>query len=221
MTEEPDEPELQPEPIVVSPGSADFRLVRFGGFEEIFGRRLPIWMGGVTLAVAGFLIVKYSIGAGLLSPAVRVIPGLLFGGRLIAGAEVARRQAEAVRDPRIAQALAGAGIAGLYGSIVAAATLYGLVGSATAFAGLVAVTALAGRTVAPLRRSERGVGPAGRADCAGAGRLGSPRRAAALRLSGARRRRMCALGRSQRWWWLGAAALAGGLGWRPVLVEAV
>ena len=31
------------------------------GFEELFGRRLPIWAGGVTLAVAGFLIVKYSI----------------------------------------------------------------------------------------------------------------------------------------------------------------
>lgn len=52
-------------------------------FEDIFGRRLPIWAGGVTLAVAGFLIVKYSIDAGLLSPITRVIMGLIFGTALI------------------------------------------------------------------------------------------------------------------------------------------
>ena len=29
-------------------------------FEEIFGRRLPIWAGGITLAVAGVFLVRYS-----------------------------------------------------------------------------------------------------------------------------------------------------------------
>src|SRR3546814_13546395 len=51
-------------------------------FEELFGRRLPIWAGGVTLAVAGVLLVKYSIDAGLLPPLVRVVLGLLFGGEI-------------------------------------------------------------------------------------------------------------------------------------------
>lgn len=68
------------------------RRVGGAGFEDIFGRRLPIWAGGVTLAIAGFLIVKYSIQAGLLSPLVRVVLGLLFGGGLIGGAEAALRR---------------------------------------------------------------------------------------------------------------------------------
>jgi uncharacterized membrane protein len=34
-------------------------------FEELFGRRLPIWAGGITLAIAGVLIVKYAVDIGL------------------------------------------------------------------------------------------------------------------------------------------------------------
>jgi len=55
------------------------------GFEELFGTKLPIWGGGITLAVAGLFIVKYSIDAGLLSPAVRVVLGLLFAAALVIG----------------------------------------------------------------------------------------------------------------------------------------
>ncbi|WP_174286695.1 hypothetical protein [Sphingomonas bacterium] len=66
----PDEP--APDLAIASvpdPFMADEPAVARGfGFEDIFGRRLPIWAGGVTLAVAGFLIVKYSIDAGLLYP---------------------------------------------------------------------------------------------------------------------------------------------------------
>jgi uncharacterized membrane protein len=61
------------------------------GFEEMFGRKLPIWAGGVTLAIAGMLIVKYSIDAGLVSPLVRVIAGLLFGTALTGAAVLALR----------------------------------------------------------------------------------------------------------------------------------
>lgn len=56
----------------------DAEPARTFSFEDLFGRRLPIWAGGITLAVAGVLIVKYSIDAGLLSPLVRVLLGLLF-----------------------------------------------------------------------------------------------------------------------------------------------
>ncbi|MDQ3478394.1 MAG: DUF2339 domain-containing protein, partial [Pseudomonadota bacterium] len=70
-------------------------------FEELFGRRLPIWAGGITLAIAGMFIVKLSIDSGLLTPPIRVIAGLLFGTVLIAAAEVAYRQEHRVRDPRV------------------------------------------------------------------------------------------------------------------------
>jgi uncharacterized membrane protein len=112
-------------------------------FEDIFGRRLPIWAGGITLAIAGLLIVKYSIDAGLLSPSVRVIGGLLFGSVLIGAAELAYRFEERVGDERVRQALAGAGIATLYGAVLVAANLYGLIGPGPAFIGMAAITALA------------------------------------------------------------------------------
>ena len=113
------------------------------GFEELFGRRLPIWAGGVTLAVAGFLIVKYSIDAGLLSPLVRVILGALFGTALIVAAEAALRGDLVVRDARVRQSLAGAGIATLYATILVAANVYGLIGPLSAFLAMALVTLLA------------------------------------------------------------------------------
>lgn len=188
------------------------------GFEDVFGRRLPIWAGGITLAVAGVLIVKYSIDAGLISPAVRVLMGLVFGGGLIGAAGWARRRADQVPDPRIAQALAGAGIASLYGSVVAAATLYGLIGSATAFAGLVGVTALAAGLSLRFGAPSAVLGLLGGLAApalVGSGPPDVPLLSAylALVVGG-----LCALGRSQRWWWLGAAALVGGFGWGVVLL---
>lgn len=112
-------------------------------FEELFGRQLPIWAGGITLAVAGFFLVRYAIDVGLLSPAVRVAMGLVFGLGLIAGAEFAHRFKDRVADPRVPQALSGAGLAVLYASVFLAGTFYGLIGTSTAFVGLALVTAAA------------------------------------------------------------------------------
>ena len=111
--------------------------------EDIFGRRLPIWVGGITLAIAGVLLVRYSIEAGLVTPPVRVAMAFLFGLVLFAGAEFTYRKAEAVNDPRICQALAGAGLATLYAAFYLAGTQYGLIGQTLAFVGLAAVTAAA------------------------------------------------------------------------------
>jgi len=112
-------------------------------FEDIFGRLLPIWAGGVTLAVAGFFLVKFSIEQGLLGPQVRVALGFLFGGLLLGGAEIAYRQEHRLADERVRQALAGAGLATLYASFYLAGSLYGLVGSTIAFLGLAGVTGAA------------------------------------------------------------------------------
>lgn len=109
-------------------------------FEDFFGRLLPIWAGGIALAVAGFFLVRYSIEQGLLGPQVRVALGFLFGGVLLGGAELAYRQEQRVSDPRVRQALAGAGLATLYASFYLAGSQYGLIGSAVAFLGLAGVT---------------------------------------------------------------------------------
>src|SRR3546814_6928900 len=52
-------------------------------FETLFGKTLPIWAGGITLAIAGVLIVRYAIDLGffarVFTPGVQVIAGILFG----------------------------------------------------------------------------------------------------------------------------------------------
>ena len=188
------------------------------GFEDIFGRYLPIWAGGVTLAVAGFLIVKYSIDAGLLSPTIRVILGLLFGTGLIAGAEVALRSHRFVIDDRIRQALAGAGIATLYASILVAANVYFLVDPMTAFVGLAIVTALAAGLSLRFGAPSAVLGLVGGLAApalVGADSPNVPLLATYLAFTVGG---LCALGRSQRWWWLGALAVAGGFGWGMLLI---
>lgn len=218
---------VEPEEVVVAPVEVPpARAVRrpeprpapHFSFEDIFGRYLPIWAGGVTLAVAGFLIVKYSIDAGLLSPLVRVICGLLFGGGLIAAAEVALRKADWVRDARIRQALSGAGIATLYAAILVAANLYHLIGPMTAFIGLASVTLLAGALSIRFGAPSAVLGLVGGLAApalVGAGSPNVPLLATYLALTVGG---LCALGRSQRWWWLGALAVTGGFGWGLLLV---
>lgn len=110
-------------------------------FEDVFGRRLPIWAGGITLAIAGVFLVRYSIESGLLTPVVRVALAFLFGFLLLGGAEWAWRNEEKVADPRVRKSLAGAGLATLYAAFYLAGTQYGLVGQTVAFLGLAAVTA--------------------------------------------------------------------------------
>jgi uncharacterized membrane protein len=188
------------------------------GFEDLFGRKLPIWAGGITLAVAGVLLVKYSIDAGLLSPAVRVVLGLLFGAGLIGGAEAILRAQIHVRDERVHQALAGAGIASLYASVLAASSLYHLVSPTVAFGGLAAITGLA------MALSLRFGMPSALLGLAGG--LASPALVSAgpanvpllcgylaLAMGG-----FVVLSRRQRWMWLGVAALVGGAGWTLVLI---
>lgn len=187
-------------------------------FEELFGRRLPIWAGGVTLAVAGVLLVKYSIDAGLLSPLVRIIMGLLFGGALIGGAELALRQEQRVRDPRVRQALAGAGLATLYVSILAAHTLYALVGPGMAFAGLAGVTGLAMALSLHFGAPSALLGLVGGLAAPALVQAGQPNVPLlscylALAVGG-----LTLLSRAQRWMWLGVSALVGGAGWGVVML---
>ena len=215
-------PEAIGEPVAQAPieeVQAEPRRWKVGlDFEELFGRRLPIWAGGITLAVAGMLIVKLSIESGLLSPPIRVILGLVFGAVLIGGAEAALRFEEKVRDPRVRQALSGAGIASLYASILVAVNLYHLINPVTAMLGMAAVTALALFLATRFGPPSALLGLAG--GLAAPALVGStapnvPLLAVylALAVSG-----LCALSRSQRWMWLGASALVGGFGWGILLL---
>ncbi|MBN2972951.1 DUF2339 domain-containing protein [Roseomonas aeriglobus] len=112
-------------------------------FESLVGGRLPIWVGGAALVVAGFFLVRYSIESGLLGPTVRVVLAALFSILLVAGGELAGRLPAVRDDARVGQALTGAGIASAYGTLYIAVAQYALVGPVAGFALTVIVTALA------------------------------------------------------------------------------
>lgn len=197
-----------------------FELPRLN-FETLIGGRLPIWIGGVALVLAGFFLVRYSIEQGLLGPAARTGIAALFGLALIAASEVVRRLPATRGDARLGQALAGAGIASLYGTLYMAAALYHLIAPLPAFGAVVLVTiaamalslrhgpptaimALLGGFLAPLVAGF---------EAAGIGPLLVYLGLFVAALSGLAVRR--------RWGWLAFAASVAGLAWAQFLIAVV
>lgn len=112
-------------------------------FEFRFGKSLPVWVGGIALALAGFYLVKYSIENGLLTASVRVALGFLFGLALLGAGGFIRNKRPHMADAlRISQALTGAGIAVIYGTFFAATRFYGMPRS-IGFGGMAGMTVLA------------------------------------------------------------------------------
>lgn len=113
-------------------------------FERLVGGRLLIWIGGIALAVAGVFLVRYSIETGLVGPRVRMIMAALFGLALVGAGEAARRRSDLADDPRIAQALVGAGIFVLYATTYGSLYLHQLIslGAASALMALITAAAL-------------------------------------------------------------------------------
>jgi uncharacterized membrane protein len=120
------------------------------GFEERIGTRWVVWIGGLTLALGGFFLVRYSIEAGLLGPGVRTMLGGLFALALLGAGEWTRRrqdiaEIEALPIANIPAILTAAGTAVAFATVYAAYALYDFLAPATAFIllGLVALGTLA------------------------------------------------------------------------------
>lgn len=187
-------------------------------FESIVGGRLPIWVGGAALVVAGFFLVRYSIDSGLLGPAVRVVIAAVFSGLLVTGGELAGRLPGLRDDTRVGQALTGAGIASAYGTLYIAVAHYALVGPVAGFAATVIVTALAlglslrqGPPTAVMALIGGFAAPlvAGVSD----GQLG-----ALLGYLGVLIAALFALAAYRGWAWLALAAIGAGFAWANLLV---
>src|SRR5216684_4345630 len=108
------------------------------GFEERIGTRWVVWIGGLTLALGGFFMVRYSIDAGLLGPGVRVLLGGAFALALLAAGEWTRRKEsistiEALPIANIPAILTAAGTAVAFATVYAAYALYDFLAPATAF----------------------------------------------------------------------------------------
>ena len=207
------EPQPQPQPPPPPPAAPPWR-----GLEQMLAERWMVWVGGVTLALGGAFLVKYSIEQQWLGPLVRIALGLLLGLALTALGEVARRRV--LGGPQAPTALAAAGIATVFASIYAAHGLYHLVPALVAFAGLALTAAFA------LLLSTRH-GPF----MAGLGLIGgfavpllvSTGQPSAIALFGyllALAGGTTTLLRYRPWPWLGWACLAGALGWVAVFLLA-
>jgi uncharacterized membrane protein len=152
-TTEAESPPVQPEPapqptpkIPVPPPLGQTRP----GFEERVGTRWVVWVGGLTLALGGFFMVRYSIEAGLLGPGVRTLLGGAFALALLAAGEWTRRKEsvsaiEALPIANIPAILTAAGTAVAFATVYAAYALYDFLAPATAFIllGMVALGTLA------------------------------------------------------------------------------
>jgi uncharacterized membrane protein len=152
VAEEPSPP-IQPSPVpppmpgIATPPSAP----QTGpGLEERLGTRWVVWVGGLTLALGGFFMVRYSIEQGLLGPSVRTLLGGLFALALLAAGEWTRRKEgisaiAALPIANIPAILTAAGTAVAFATVYAAYALYDFLVPATAFIllGLVALGTLA------------------------------------------------------------------------------
>ncbi len=119
-------------------------------FEERIGTRWVVWVGGLTLALGGFFMVRYSIEAGLIGPGVRVMLGGAFALALLAAGEFLRRKEnpaaiDALPIANIPAILTAAGTSVAFATVYAAYALYGFLAPASAFIllGLVALGTLA------------------------------------------------------------------------------
>src|SRR3981189_1948560 len=120
------------------------------GFEERIGTRWVVWVGGLTLALGGFFMVRYLIDAGLLGPGLRTLLGGLFALALLAAGEWTRRKEsisaiEALPIANIPAILTAAGTAVAFATVYAAYALDDFLAPATAFIllGMVALGTLA------------------------------------------------------------------------------
>ncbi len=104
-------------------------------FESRFGARWSVWVGGLALALGGIFLVRYSIDAGLLGPAARLVLATLFGLALAGAGEVLRRGAL----PRLPKAYSGAMIPGVL-TAAASVTLIATTYTAYAVYGFLAAT---------------------------------------------------------------------------------
>jgi uncharacterized membrane protein len=134
----PQPPVRLPTAVPLSPPSPVPTSSQKIGFEEKFGTRWVVWVGGVALALGGIFLVRYTIQQGLIGPGVRIFLGAVLALALIAAGEWSRRTEKlsalaGVPSAHIPGTLTAAGTTVAYATVYAAYALYGFLPPAAAF----------------------------------------------------------------------------------------
>ena len=142
----PEPAPVEPAPVAAAPTVPELPAAE-PGFEERFGTRWVVRIGGLALALGGIFLARYAIEAGVIGP---IALGALLALCLVAAGEWTRRQEVLVSYVRVPSAhipgiLTAAGTTVAYATVYAAYGVYGFLSPAAAFVllGLVALLTLA------------------------------------------------------------------------------
>ncbi len=188
------------------------------GFEERFGTRWVVWVGGLALALGGIFLVRYSIEQGLIGPGLRVFFGALLAAALVGAGEWARRReiAAAVggfNAAHIPSILTAAGTTVAYATVYAAYALYGFLPPPVAFV-VLGIVALATLAAALLHGPAlAGLGLVGAYVAPLLVATGEPSYWALYLYLAVVTAAACALARARMWRWLAVTALAFSIAW--------
>lgn len=137
LADEPPAPPVSNRP-PVEPYEADEPIARRLTIEEVLAGKVFVWIGAIALVLTAAFLLKLGFDEGIITKPVRVIGAGVFGLALWCVGEWARS-----RVGLIAQALCGAAVAVLYGTIIAAQH-YDLLGASSTLAfGLMALVTAA------------------------------------------------------------------------------
>src|SRR5262249_8955270 len=107
-------------------------------FEQRFGTRWVVWIGGVALALGGIFLVNYAVEQGYFGPGVRIVLASILAALLIGTGEWARRTERisgliGVSSAHVPSVLTAAGTVVAFATAYAAFALYGFIGAPAAF----------------------------------------------------------------------------------------
>lgn len=132
----PQKPINSPRP---SPASTSTKIESPGWLDHLIDNWM-IWLGGMSVGLAGIFLVKYSISAGLLGPKTQITLAIVIGLTFHAVAEWLRRRNKG-SDPVFASLAGGASIT-LYAALLAALHIYELMQPSWVFVLLAIVSLL-------------------------------------------------------------------------------
>ncbi|MFO7528919.1 MAG: DUF2339 domain-containing protein [Marinobacter sp.] len=112
--------------------------VRAGRFFRALRENWMVWLGGLSVGLAGIFMVSHSISAGLIGPTQQFLLALISGLVLHCAAELLRRRQQGAGE--VFAALAGGGSITLYAALLAGVHHYGLISSMAGLIGLAIVS---------------------------------------------------------------------------------